>query len=160
MVTEQQQVRVPVSHEEVRLEREPITDANADDAPSIRTEFIEADGGAAAASCRAGERSGMVVSTIATSNGMFHLLVAGEIDISTVDDLKAALTHAITADAATAVVADLARLTFCDSSGIAALDKAYHQASKRGVTFRVRNVQPPVRRVLEITGVLARLLGQ
>ena len=32
VVTEQQQVTVPVSHEEVRLEREPITDANAGDA--------------------------------------------------------------------------------------------------------------------------------
>jgi uncharacterized protein (TIGR02271 family) len=32
VVTEQQQVTVPVEHEEVRLEREPITDANAGDA--------------------------------------------------------------------------------------------------------------------------------
>ena len=32
VVTEQQQVTVPVSHEEVRVEREPITDANAGDA--------------------------------------------------------------------------------------------------------------------------------
>jgi uncharacterized protein (TIGR02271 family) len=32
VVTEQQQVNVPVSREEVRLEREPITDANAGDA--------------------------------------------------------------------------------------------------------------------------------
>jgi uncharacterized protein (TIGR02271 family) len=32
VVTEEQQVRVPVSHEEVRLEREPITDANRDEA--------------------------------------------------------------------------------------------------------------------------------
>ena len=32
MVTEQQQVTVPVSHEEVSLKREPITDANAGDA--------------------------------------------------------------------------------------------------------------------------------
>jgi uncharacterized protein (TIGR02271 family) len=30
VVTEQQQVQVPVSHEEVRVEREPITDANRD----------------------------------------------------------------------------------------------------------------------------------
>lgn len=30
IVTEQQQVSVPVSHEEVRIEREPITDANRD----------------------------------------------------------------------------------------------------------------------------------
>jgi uncharacterized protein (TIGR02271 family) len=32
VVTEQQQVKVPVSREEVRLEREPITDANSGDA--------------------------------------------------------------------------------------------------------------------------------
>jgi uncharacterized protein (TIGR02271 family) len=32
VVTEQQQVNVPVSHEEVTLQREPITDANAGDA--------------------------------------------------------------------------------------------------------------------------------
>ena len=32
VVTEQQQVTVPVSHEEVRIQREPITDANAGDA--------------------------------------------------------------------------------------------------------------------------------
>lgn len=34
VVTEQQQVTVPVQREEVRLEREPITDANVDDALS------------------------------------------------------------------------------------------------------------------------------
>jgi len=34
VVTEQQNVTVPVSHEEVRLEREPITDGNVDDALS------------------------------------------------------------------------------------------------------------------------------
>jgi uncharacterized protein (TIGR02271 family) len=34
VVTDQQQVSVPVSHEEVRLEREPITDANRDRATS------------------------------------------------------------------------------------------------------------------------------
>lgn len=32
VVTEQQQVQVPVTHEEVRLEREPVTDANRKDA--------------------------------------------------------------------------------------------------------------------------------
>jgi uncharacterized protein (TIGR02271 family) len=34
VVTEQQQVNVPVQHEEVRLDREPITDANRDAAVS------------------------------------------------------------------------------------------------------------------------------
>ena len=44
MVTEQQQVSVPVSREEVRLEREPITDANrgaALDGPAISEEEHE-----------------------------------------------------------------------------------------------------------------------
>ena len=34
VVTEEQNVTVPVSHEEVRVEREPITDANRDEALS------------------------------------------------------------------------------------------------------------------------------
>ena len=34
VVTEQQTQTVPVSHEEVRVEREPITDANRDEATS------------------------------------------------------------------------------------------------------------------------------
>ena len=41
VVTEQQTVTVPVSHEEVRIEREPITDANrgdATDGPAISEE--------------------------------------------------------------------------------------------------------------------------
>jgi uncharacterized protein (TIGR02271 family) len=44
VVTEQQTVSVPVSHEEVRLEREPITDANVGDAlagPAISEEEHE-----------------------------------------------------------------------------------------------------------------------
>jgi uncharacterized protein (TIGR02271 family) len=44
VVTEQQQVTVPVSHEEVRVEREPITDANrgaAYDGPTISEEEHE-----------------------------------------------------------------------------------------------------------------------
>ena len=44
VVTEQQQVTVPVSHEELRVEREPITDANRGDAydgPSISEEEHE-----------------------------------------------------------------------------------------------------------------------
>jgi uncharacterized protein (TIGR02271 family) len=44
VVTEQQQVTVPVSREEVRLEREPITDANVDqatDGPAISEEEHE-----------------------------------------------------------------------------------------------------------------------
>ena len=44
MVTEHQQVQVPVSHEEVRVEREPITDANRGDAydgPAISEEEHE-----------------------------------------------------------------------------------------------------------------------
>ncbi len=42
VVTEQQQVTVPVSHEEVRLEREPITEANRGDATS-GAEITEAE---------------------------------------------------------------------------------------------------------------------
>ena len=44
VVTEQQNITVPVSHEEVRIEREPITDANRRDAtsgPNLTEEDVE-----------------------------------------------------------------------------------------------------------------------
>lgn len=41
VVTEEQQVRVPVSHEEVRLEREPITDASGTRGHPLREEAQE-----------------------------------------------------------------------------------------------------------------------
>lgn len=99
----------------------------------------------------------MIVSIERVGDGVVGLRVAGEIDMATVEDLIAAMTAAINMCTAGTLIVDLANVTFCDSSGIAAFDNAFFLAGWRGVRFRLVNPQPAVRRVLEITGVLDRL---
>jgi anti-sigma B factor antagonist len=51
------------------------------------------------------------------------------------------------------VVVDLSAVSFLDSSGISALIRARRRVGEVGGTLRLRNPQPKVRRVLQITGV-------
>jgi anti-anti-sigma factor len=95
--------------------------------------------------------------TQAVAGGTVRVFVAGEIDMATADDLQRAMITAVEDGSVTEVVVDFADVTFCDSSGIAALDRAYAEAARRGVGFRLEDVQDPVRRVLEITGMLEAL---
>lgn len=86
-----------------------------------------------------------------------HLAVAGEIDMMTVGDLSAVFPSVLADRDVTGVVVDFAEVTFCDSSGIRALDEAYAVAARRGVRFRLVNLRPSVSRVFEIVGVLKAL---
>lgn len=95
----------------------------------------------------------MDVSTADAGDGVLLVRVAGEIDLAVVGGLESAITGAVTADGVVRVVVDLGGVTFCDSSGIAAFDRAYFAAGRRGVGFELIAVQPAVRRVLELTGV-------
>jgi len=103
------------------------------------------------------EAAAMIVTTEPAVDGTRRLLVAGEIDMETVDDLATAMTDAITAGGTGTVIVDFTAVTFCDSSGLAALDSAYYLAGRHGVTFRLANPQPAVERVLQITAMLKRL---
>lgn len=99
----------------------------------------------------------MDVVTESRTSGAVCVAVTGEIDMATVGALEEALRDAFDRDGVTEVTADLAGVTFCDSSGIAALDRAYAEGSARGIPFRVSEVSAPVRLVLEITGMLETL---
>ena len=77
--------------------------------------------------------------------------------MATVDVLASALRDALATDDVTEVVADFSDVTFCDSSGVAALDRAYGDGLAKGIVFRLTGVTPMVRRVLEITGMLEAL---
>jgi stage II sporulation protein AA (anti-sigma F factor antagonist) len=88
---------------------------------------------------------------------LLWLAVAGDVDMATRDAFEDAVTGALTAPAVTHVVVDLTGVGFCDSTGINALVRAWRAANERQVTLRISNPQPAVRRVLEITGVLALL---
>lgn len=99
----------------------------------------------------------MNISTHVVAGGVGRLSVAGEIDMDTVGELDATMSEVMTRSDVTKLVVDFAEVTFCDSSGIAALDRAYAAAAERGIGFQLVNLQPIVRRALEITGVLEGL---
>ncbi|WP_196255759.1 STAS domain-containing protein [Micromonospora sp. WMMC415] len=90
--------------------------------------------------------------------GRVTLRPAGELDISTVGTLEAALTDALARPGVREIVVDLAEVRFLDSSGVRVLVLAATAARKRDAVLRVTDPQPVVARVLRITAV-GPLLG-
>lgn len=74
-----------------------------------------------------------------------------EVDIANVGDLQAEL-HTAIRPGVRAVIADLTRTHFCDSSGISALIAAHKQAAASGTELRVVTASPAVLRVMHFTG--------
>ena len=101
----------------------------------------------------------MIVHTYGTSEGTIGLAVAGEIDLATIGDFDAALAKAVTTDGTTRVLIDFGEVDFCDSSGLAALDRAFHQAAERGIELRVIRPKRAVYRLLELMGMVGHLTG-
>jgi anti-anti-sigma factor len=87
------------------------------------------------------------------ADGAVVLALSGELDLSTVGPLNAAVQDAVERKP-DALIFDLAGLTFMDSSGIAALLRAVGSVN----TVQVRNPSGIVRRVIELSG-LAQTLG-
>jgi anti-sigma B factor antagonist len=79
------------------------------------------------------------------------LRIGGELDAATRARVEPAIVAAMTT--ASSVVLDLSELTFCDSSGIAMFIAAHEQANKNGTRLAIRHPRPPVRRVIELTGL-------
>jgi anti-anti-sigma factor len=93
----------------------------------------------------------------AGAGGVVRLSVAGELDMATADEFAAAVLETLVSGDTVAVMLDFAAVSFCDSSGIRALDRLYGVAAEMGIHLRAENLQPIVRRVLEITGILEAL---
>jgi anti-anti-sigma factor len=91
---------------------------------------------------------------------VIQLSVTGEIDLATVRELTEPMTTAVQRDDVTGLLVDFGGVTFCDSTGIAALDHACAAAARRAIPFRLVNVQPGVRRVLELVGLLDALTAR
>ncbi|GAA2373916.1 hypothetical protein Cme02nite_02860 [Catellatospora methionotrophica] len=86
--------------------------------------------------------------------------VSGEIDLAVREDLLNTLHHAIHATAATAVVVDLSRVTFMDSTGLHVLLTSHKSALGSGVGFSVVGATGLVHRLLAVTGMLGLLTGE
>jgi anti-sigma B factor antagonist len=82
-----------------------------------------------------------------TSRGAFRL--AGDIDLRTAPELLERLVaHAESDPQGSELVLDCDRMHFIDSTGLSVLVAVQ---KKTGRTIVLRNVQPPCRRILEIT---------
>ncbi|MCU1454151.1 MAG: anti-anti-sigma factor [Acidimicrobiales bacterium] len=91
--------------------------------------------------------------TVAVAAGG-HVVVrpAGEVDAATAPELLAALLGACSPQL-TVLEVDMAGVAFLDSAGISALLAGRARAAEHGARFTVSNVQPVVRRVLDVTGL-------
>jgi anti-sigma B factor antagonist len=78
--------------------------------------------------------------------------VRGELDLGTVAMFMDAVDEAIDSGAA-AVVLDLSKLTFIDSSGVGAYVTAFRRAKEHGSHLRIGERSSLVDRVLQISGI-------
>ena len=87
-----------------------------------------------------------------TTGGTVTVRLRGELDLDGAPDLACELLKALDV-APTAVVLDLADLTFLDSSGIHTIVVAAERARAAGCGFSLRSPRRQVLKVLHITGV-------
>ena len=85
-----------------------------------------------------------------TNDHTLVVKIRGELDVCTVDMLRAALSG-FTANGHRAALVDLSGLTFCDVAGVRELERLHHvlRCELGAVTFR--NASPHVRRIIELT---------
>ena len=92
------------------------------------------------------------IRSLPTSSGAVIVAVAGDIDVSSAALLRAELQH-VTDGGARHIVIDATDLMFMDSSGISVLVALQKWLQRRGGHVEVRNVNPAVRKPLDIMGV-------
>ncbi|HVV23420.1 MAG TPA: STAS domain-containing protein [Pseudonocardiaceae bacterium] len=85
------------------------------------------------------------------------LSASGDVDLHTAGQLRDAVVSAVGSEdggAPRQVDVDLAGVPFLNSSGLGALLAGVKEANRLGIVFRVLNLQPPVRRVVEMMGLV------
>jgi anti-sigma B factor antagonist len=87
------------------------------------------------------------------ADGTICLVVDGDIDMTTSDHFKQTVMRLVGDPAVTGLTVDAIRLSFIDSNGVTVLVKAHRAAAERGISFRVANIQDPIRGLLEMLGV-------
>jgi anti-anti-sigma factor len=86
-----------------------------------------------------------------------RVAVVGEVDLATAHLLRDRLLGVLREQAPAVLYVDLAGVSFLDCTGIAALVAVRNAARHTGRRVRVTHLQPMVRRVLAVTGLLGPL---
>jgi anti-anti-sigma factor len=94
---------------------------------------------------------------VALSDGRATVSLVGELDVASSEGLQARL-EALIAQGHRCLSLDLTDLRFIDSSGLAVFIDIHKRLEADGGELEVSHAQPPVSKVMEITG-LARLLA-
>jgi anti-anti-sigma factor len=87
--------------------------------------------------------------------GPTHLIVSGEVDLSTAPRLRAAGVAAITAPECTGLAVDLSAVSFLDSSGVGALVAVRSAGAGLDRAVTIVNPSGRVRQVIDICGLAA-----
>jgi anti-anti-sigma factor len=95
----------------------------------------------------------MEISTYVDPQLLGRVVVSGEVDVSVADQLRESGEQALAAPDCAGLVIELGAVTFLDSTGLGALVALRNAALEAGVSFELRDVPDPVRRILELTGM-------
>jgi anti-sigma B factor antagonist len=87
------------------------------------------------------------------SHQSVHVVLSGELDLSSAPKLRACLAELASAGVIHIVI-DLANVTFIDSTGISLLVTDLKRSSASGGSLVVRNATPQAMRVFQITGLV------
>src|SRR4051794_20551585 len=85
-------------------------------------------------------------------DGTVHLRPSGDLDMSTVPELEAAL-RAARGDGARRIVVDLRELDFMDSTGITLVTRYNNESRRDGFNFALIEGHPRIQRLFDLTGL-------
>lgn len=80
--------------------------------------------------------------------------LGGEMDLGVADKLRLALDKALMEKQTKYLILNLSRVTFIDSSGLGVILGRYKRLVHQGGRVILVGAQPPVRRILELSGLL------
>jgi anti-anti-sigma factor len=95
--------------------------------------------------------AGLAVREEVGVTGMHWLILSGELDIATTPTLEARIAE-MCVNGTRAVVLDLSKLTFMDSTGLQAVLGATKQCAHHGLDFSLTGATGAVQRLFELTG--------
>jgi anti-sigma B factor antagonist len=94
-----------------------------------------------------------IVTNLDRDAGTTTVALTGEIDVLTVDQVRAALEEAL-AGRPREIVVDMSELTFIDSTGLGALIFGFQRARDAHIRFRLARPNPTVHQILLLSGLL------
>src|SRR5664279_3152063 len=95
----------------------------------------------------------LTIATAVTGAGRHTISLGGAIDLQSRADLVAAGHAALAAASCSAVVLNLAAVTFIDSTGIGAIVELARDAAETGVGVALQDPSARVMRILQLTGL-------